>query len=575
MESLFETNPALNNALTKYIYGTDRSSYLLYLQLCSLRIPIQGFVDDSLKGDISFFHKKVYKTDRVNNESNSIIISAVKGNSSTPITMCESVAIVNPALGHKIAIYGAGVVGREVKKWFDKNGYKVECFIVSENSKESYIDGIIVRDRSYLNEINENISIVVAGRYWKEIECIIDSYKRKNQIFLIPNIAWLNVANKTESIVVDWDTGESMSAIHSLIYLEEHWADKSIMLYGGPKNVMDSYVLVYKLLGYDRVCVAENVSELKKKKDRIVFLYDYKKEQELKGVGLKEIEDYVSIQYPSIIYHREPILDINIGFAYINKNGFHGKPVCAGITAYGDCERAKYRIVALGNSTTEDGRNVFPSWPELLYSIFQENGMDCIVYNCGTAGYTSLQEFIRLLRDGVGLQPDYVLQLSGVVDILTEEKNDFGFLFPKLLHACEKVCDKEKGDLLETGIKSNLDIINKWLLYVKCTYAASKSIGSKYRCFIQPNFLSKKGKVSIHDRKLELMENAFYSKEVIRRANEFRGMGNQIEKENPFITDLSAIFDDMDVYLDASHVYECGNHILAQKIWEKIKLDLN
>ncbi len=72
-------------------------------------------------------------------------------------------------------------------------------------------------------------------------------------------------------------------------------------------------------------------------------------------------------------------------------------------------------ILALGGSTT-DGIRVGHSWPEALARIMRANSIPGTVINGGIGGYSTSQELLKLIRDGLEFEPDFVLSYSGIND---------------------------------------------------------------------------------------------------------------------------------------------------------------
>jgi len=72
-------------------------------------------------------------------------------------------------------------------------------------------------------------------------------------------------------------------------------------------------------------------------------------------------------------------------------------------------------ILTLGGSTTDPLEHE-TSWPEELARLLVEEGSACTVINGATEGYSSSQELLKLIRDGLELEPDLVISYSGVND---------------------------------------------------------------------------------------------------------------------------------------------------------------
>jgi len=90
-----------------------------------------------------------------------------------------------------------------------------------------------------------------------------------------------------------------------------------------------------------------------------------------------------------------------------------------GFVVYGDISKGLQRpvILALGGSTT-DGVKFPNSWPEQLARMLKERNIPGTVINGGIGGYTSSQELLKLIRDGLEFQPTIVITLNGVNDAL-------------------------------------------------------------------------------------------------------------------------------------------------------------
>ena len=69
----------------------------------------------------------------------------------------------------------------------------------------------------------------------------------------------------------------------------------------------------------------------------------------------------------------------------------------------------------MGGSTT-DPVKFDHSWPEELSKLLAERGISGTVVNGGTAGYSTNQELLKLVRDGLEFKPDIIISYSGVND---------------------------------------------------------------------------------------------------------------------------------------------------------------
>ena len=81
----------------------------------------------------------------------------------------------------------------------------------------------------------------------------------------------------------------------------------------------------------------------------------------------------------------------------------------------GQSLRGVKRVVGLGGSTTD--HNVQPrNWMYYLAEGCTERREKCQSLNGGIMGYSTTQDFLKLVRDVIPLKPDLVISLSGVND---------------------------------------------------------------------------------------------------------------------------------------------------------------
>ena len=132
------------------------------------------------------------------------------------------------------------------------------------------------------------------------------------------------------------------------------------------------------------------------------------------------------------------VLDPQLGFARRNPeaSGKWEKQYywINGFAVYGRKEAALKHpvILTLGGSTT-DGIEFDHSWPEELSKILVEKGINGTVVNGGTGGYSTNQELLKLLRDGLEFKPDIIISYSGVND-----RGDYGELPYPMVHTHQR-----------------------------------------------------------------------------------------------------------------------------------------
>jgi len=141
------------------------------------------------------------------------------------------------------------------------------------------------------------------------------------------------------------------------------------------------------------------------------------------------------------------------------------------------------------------------SWPRFLHELLNEREIENIIYNGGLCGYTAAQEALKLMRDGLTLEPDMVIVLDGLNDACCgywHEKK-----YPKV-HSYFKVLEDKVKPLLSNsqekmrsivdttiqdicyGIQSNVSASDEWYSNQRMMNALCREFGIEYMSFLQP-----------------------------------------------------------------------------------------
>lgn len=93
--------------------------------------------------------------------------------------------------------------------------------------------------------------------------------------------------------------------------------------------------------------------------------------------------------------------------------------VCPGIVTYGKLNGTNDLVIlVLGNSSSDDSTGNLISWPRYLREeLSRKIKQNVVVYNGAISGYHSGQEFMKLCRDGLDLNPTIVISFSGVTEV--------------------------------------------------------------------------------------------------------------------------------------------------------------
>lgn len=213
--------------------------------------------------------------------------------------------------------------------------------------------------------------------------------------------------------------------------------------------------------------------------------------------------------------------------------------------------------------------------------LFENIGRkDVTIFNGGVVGYTSSHEIIKLLRDVFFLKPDMVIIYDGFNDMAAQPGlNPFAFSdMQKIINYADKFKNKLWLDFfvegLEpyTGIRPDNDKFDIWINNIRRMKVICESEGIDFYGILQPVLYSKLNRTK--DEK-GLMWSTWRIYNCYEWANEFRNRIKGMVDSDEALYDLSHIFDsESDVYMDDCHVYEKGNKMIADYVYEIIETKL-
>lgn len=552
-----------------YIWGNDEAASGLFVKLSSLYIKIHGFVSDEWKGT-TFWHRPVVALEEVDVFDSVICIpdtEELQRESMQGYVVCEHPVILNPEFDEKQAvIYGAGTIGRQVLHFLQSVGIEVLCFIDSDRAKVgSRIEDILIEESTYLNELPASAAIIEAGCFYKEIDrTVTENIGDKKRFY------W------DKLLLIKYIEG---IGIHTILGIEQFPGISKFYLYGVSPEQIEKYEVVFGLMDIQLKGVWDAATGLGKSVEDLLYEDDYlilvngdaKEARKLAGklgaLGMCEGREYTYLHSPAYRGRNLSIneaLDLNLGYTYIMDKRHPGFQVL------GMDKESDYRIVLLGGSTTDGWLYEFKSWADFLYEKCK--GYHVTIFNGGISGYTSTQELVKLLRDGITLNPDMIIVYDGVNDAWGNYRHkpySFTYLESVFLAAAGQEILSQINNMY-TDDREGFDI---WIENVQMMHAIAQSRGIKFLSFLQPMLCSKKKCSLTSGEKTIIRENTIWNKEYVSEQMKFRRLAKErgIEELYDYMYDLSDLFDEEDVYIDDCHVHESGNKIIADKIWEKVK----
>lgn len=229
------------------------------------------------------------------------------------------------------------------------------------------------------------------------------------------------------------------------------------------------------------------------------------------------------------------------------------------------------RILALGGYTTTVQAKQRISWADYLYKIFKDANQPVQIINGDTDGFTTAQEMMMFIRDGILLKPELVICLSGFhnfayklgfirekeyVDILQK----YPFTNLGQLEFYKDITSRFGlgNDKMHYGEENNMSAWEYWLSHVDIIHCLCNEFDIQHMTFLQPCVFSGKYKLSDTEKYVLAKTYGITEVEIERFDKEFRQVYKnavQGSKDCAYITDISGLFDDdSNVYVDACHL---------------------
>lgn len=230
-------------------------------------------------------------------------------------------------------------------------------------------------------------------------------------------------------------------------------------------------------------------------------------------------------------------------------------------------------IMVVGGSTTDPLYEGINSWSFYLQEVIDNNGIAARVVNVAECGYTSSQELLVLLRDGLAVNPDVVISYSGWNDVSPAADIEKGkryaytsrnlyLTFDNLVGNCR---GEPFGDVYYGKLESSA--FERYITNMRLMHAMCVEFNCKFYGLLQPSLAS---------IPIELLQSSF-AKSVARDSL----MTNMREKWDDFynkylarksvcnyLYDFTHILNGHDdVFEDPCHVNDDGNRIIAENVF--------
>lgn len=502
-----------------------------------------------------------------------------------------------------VVVYGTG--GRARRFYQDvKHLLSVKKFCDSNVKKAGDIfEGCRIIKPSELQVCPKGTVVIIASTYIDEIySTVLENGIPENSIFAVPyesefrfQVKGLNCKN--------WGIKES--DLHAIV---RDTKNKRIVVYGY-RAVIEVLLPKLEILGISPVeLVVRDILEedgtiynlpILDDKNTVILLLDQYSDKLYTALVEMEVEEkqmvwfwnHGSFYVSNKQKYYEVALDPNCGHAYLGEGEKYPGFISYQYENMESCYKA-IKILTLGGSTTSAYGAKNSSWSEKLSLLLKEYGISHVLYCGGVDAYSASNELIKLIRDGIWLKPDLVINYSGANnENRCDVENMFLNTYQEILfkNLAGKISIDSTGNVKQVyyGIHPKVNDYEYWYIQMKVLHGVCSSLGIHHRAFLQPILFNKK-RYYESDADIAMLWNSFFDKSLgeyvavdapvsycslLQKAKMFEKM--EKDSEDLWLDSLTDIFDEEEeVYMDYAHVYEKGNEIIANKIFEKIKEEL-
>ncbi len=583
-EAVFVINPLVSSDLKKYIWfrndaGQKDRALAVFCRLLISEIYIDGFATDERDyiGKRAF-NKPIVDIRKLNSEDAVVFIENECDGSL--YNVCETIRVVNPKINkEKMVIFGVGKYGTEVYNKLAQKGLTqgIYCYMDSNSEKcgaGKFKNNLPIYNPHILFELERDFSVIEGAEKYMEMDeqlersgCLQERFYYKEDRYDYLKYLWGYDKNVELRIGTLADMGKAFGG-------------KTIFIYGNITNGAIKTAKMLKLLDYRFGGFLIEKKDADKEKSNhypIVFLEDVLKDENfyillsndnkkecakrLQELGLKKGIDYNFTTLFGWGSVKKSMWDINLGYTYDEGSQYPG------IAVYGEEDETDYKIAILGNSTTGDRFTDMDDkcWPLFLYEKCKDKKVT--IYNCGCNGYTSSQELIKLIRDVLPLKPELIIVYDGFIDICENDEKPFAFSY------LTKLLEMAKGDRevqIYKGVDRRGSIFQDWLSNIEMMKTIAQIRECDFLAFLQPSrFYVEKEDIDEYF----LTSTLFWNDEAKNQHIAFRQELRRVlaQGKYDYIYDLTEIFNHSpEIYIDACHVYEAGNRVIAENILNKM-----
>ena len=486
--------------------------------------------------------------------------------------------------GKIISIYGINYESLEIFFYCLQLDISVKHFVVDNSEIESAFFRKVIKKDEYFKRFNKDDVLIVPDN----VDC--GYLGDEGKILQLKDILLSNTNKYNTTEVIDTlkynkklllSDGKMLSKTSVFDIVKSKYEGKQFFVIGTDAHIN----IMKKIFEFLNIrCIYGNIKdcfeEIKSYHTQYEILYydnlDLNLYEKLRLIGYikgQNIKSFLTYRMEEV-YDRDVVMDVNLGYSY--RYGMYEK--YAGFKEYGNYKNAKFKIVALGNSTTDAGeQEVDESWPYYLFKELDKMYPNQIaILNGGVAGYNISQEFVKFIRDVSILKPNIAISYSGCINIAhkRKEKSEFIPTYQNLLYNLTTVIDNDNlvfanidRDKKCFGISFEGSKYEYFVSQAKMFHAAAQAIGIPWYCIVQPMLYTKN--TLSHKEKEKLIY--YHSTHIYEQTKQFVDSFKSDENKDSWLYDFTEIFDNFDnIYKDLYHVFGFANKIVAQEVEKQI-----
>lgn len=541
-----------------FIWDVKRNSMVIFALLAFRGVSIAGFATNNKKYEgETFFNRPVRFIGDLKENTDAILVMDNKGKREDATAFMDvfyydELLRINSDLKKKrVIIYGAGGGAAKKFKLLKEQHITVDGFCVTDKHADTHMNLPLISIDELTND--KECAIVVSAEnetYRNEMqynleqkgisEIYIDEFMYQEDLAYSAFVQTIYKAIQEKRTIYIYTEAIDENTKLLVEMLKLYQVKVEGYLYSkecSDKCIEDVFEIAYTDISKVLIIISE--TDKSKLQDACELL---------EGIGFLIGEfNYTGIRIPSYEYKNKPkqIADSLVGYCeYGEKISFH---------IYGQENPDNIKILVLGGSTSNDGTFRGICWPKRLYKKMVNTGYKVTIYNGAHCGDRTVEELLRLLRDGWAIKPDYVISMSGVND-----SGDFPFNNRFFMNHMKIKEDQRPEIEYFHGLEIHESSFEFWLRMEKVMKAVSETYGAKFLCYLQPMKFGKP------DR--SLFEECIHNDEL-REAHIFRKESTQ----DDFYTNIISIFDAMDgMFIDACHYTEKANEMLADIVYGQL-----